>query len=508
MLRLAFLLFVALLPLTLPTGAPAEDPICTGYERLYQGDYGGAYEHFRQVAGREPENLAAGFGALMTLTERELPEAELDREFNQQFDRLVGLAQKRFDKNPRDAEALFYLAQAYTLRGRYRFEHSKGIWGAARDAAKSKKYSEELVKLQPNRADTFFALGIYNYYVDIAPAFIKFLRIFLFLPAGNRSLGLQQLERVAREGELFGPQAQLVLAEIYGWLQGRPQDALRLLDALHRRYPDSPQVSFAIANLYASPWAEAYEMAEKEFAEIVERAQAGHPHYRGSVGYRATLGVARARQQQWRLEEAVAALTSAIDSGVTQPDWVLPTFLLRRANYRALLNQPGARADLERLLAEKKWKDWHKAAQRLLRWMEDRARSGEAGVYAELIPGNRLVAEGKWAAAEEFYRRAEQKYPGDPQVRYRLAYLEFARGDYDQAAAGFEQIVASNPGRMPAWVKANSLLYRARVHDLRGQREQALKLYKTIVDDFEGEPAAGAARLGLLAPYRHLASVR
>ena len=35
-----------------------------------------------------------------------------------------------------------------------------------------------------------------------------------------------------------------------------------------------------------------------------------------------------------------------------------------------------------------------------------------------------------------------------------------------------------------------------------GMRADALKLYKRIVDDYENEAPANAARLGLIAPYR------
>ena len=42
----------------------------------------------------------------------------------------------------------------------------------------------------------------------------------------------------------------------------------------------------------------------------------------------------------------------------------------------------------------------------------------------------------------------------------------------------------------------------ARLQDLRGRRPEALQLYQRIVDDCEGEAAAGAARIGLLTPHR------
>jgi tetratricopeptide (TPR) repeat protein len=157
---------------------------------------------------------------------------------------------------------------------------------------------------------------------------------------------------------------------------------------------------------------------------------------------------------------------------------------------------------VRRVLAEQKWKDRHKAAQQLLSWIEGRRQSGEAAVYVELIPGNRLVAERRWEEARRAYEPVRQKRPDDWQVRYRLAYLDFARGDDARAEAGFSQIVNSNPGRMPNWLKANAMLHLARVYDLRGQRDQAVKLYKKIVDDYENEGAAQNARRGLITAYR------
>ena len=46
------------------------------------------------------------------------------------------------------------------------------------------------------------------------------------------------------------------------------------------------------------------------------------------------------------------------------------------------------------------------------------------------------------------------------------------------------------------------MLHLAWTHDLAGRRAEAIKLYKQIVDDYETEGPASAARLGLIAPYR------
>ena len=87
------------------------------------------------------------------------------------------------------------------------------------------------------------------------------------------------------------------------------------------------------------------------------------------------------------------------------------------------------------------------------------------------------------------------------QVQYRLAVLDFSRGDYARATSSLEGIVSSN-AKMPDWLKASALLHLAWTRDLAGRRADAVTLYKRIVDDYDDESAAGPARLGLLTPYK------
>ena len=482
----------------------AQDPIPAGCKLLYQGNFGGAYDHFHALLEREPGSLAATYGVLSALYHHDLRDAAVQKEFEQRAEALIQKADKRYSRNKRDAEAHFYLAQMHGVRAAYRYQYRNSLWGAARDGIKSKKYSDEFVKLHPDRADAYIALGLYNYYVDLAPSFVKVLRILLFLPGGSRSEGLEQLEHAAHAGELWAPQAQLELIQIYGWLEGRVEDALRLAEELQGKYPENPELRFRLARLYTSPMLEAYRLAAGQYATILERHQQGHPHYKVEDRYKALLGLARVRNRQGRLEEAVTALTPIVDAAVQKPQWVLPRFLLRRADYRALLNDPRAGDDARRILAEKQWKSWHDDAKQLLRRIEKRRAFGEAARYAELLPGHRLVVGQRWEEAAQFYQRRLQQHPGDWQVRYRLAWLAFARGRLEQAAAAFNRILRGKSGEVPEWVRAGSLLHLARVHDLQGEREQAVKLYEKIVDDYEDLSANQSARLGLVTPYRRV----
>ena len=63
------------------------------------------------------------------------------------------------------------------------------------------------------------------------------------------------------------------------------------------------------------------------------------------------------------------------------------------------------------------------------------------------------------------------------QVQYRLAVLDFSRGDYARATPTLESLVAAN-AKMPDWLKASALLYLAWTRDLAGRRADALTLLR------------------------------
>jgi len=205
-------------------------------------------------------------------------------------------------------------------------------------------------------------------------------------------------------------------------------------------------------------------------------------------------------QESWRFADAIALLTSGIDTAPADPAWVLPQFLLRRSNLHALLNDASAGDDARRILKENKDTGWRKAATDQLAWIDQRRASGEAARYAALIPANRLVAEGQWQEARKLYDAIRAREPQNLNVQYRLGVLDFLSGFPDRAAATFSQLAANRTASSS--MRAMSLMYTGRIHDLAGRRAEAIKVYKQVVDQYENEYAAGVARAGLLAPYR------
>ena len=186
-MRLFFGLFLALAASASPSSA--QDDVYAGYQRFYRGDTPGAKRELETLLKETPGRLPVRFALLQILNQQVDGNHALEPEFEKQLDAFLADADARYGRSDKDDEALFYAGNGYMLRAAYRFDHDKGMWGAARDGARSKRYMETYVKRHPEHGDAYLALGTYNYFVEIAPAFIKFIRPLLFLPSGSRTAG-------------------------------------------------------------------------------------------------------------------------------------------------------------------------------------------------------------------------------------------------------------------------------------------------------------------------------
>jgi hypothetical protein len=482
--------------------AAAQTPrerIAAGYELLHAGDPGAASRYFETLLQATPNDLAVRFGWLMAERDRIDFDAARTPPFEKALDAIIDLAGTRYGRTTKDAEALFYLAHAHLLRAAFRFDHDRGMWGAARDGASAKSYIDKYVKEYPADPDGYFALGTYNYFAEILPTFFKVVRFFLFIPAGNRIEGLKQIER-ATKSVYFGPMSRLMLMDIYNEFEGRQDEAIKLGESLHSQYPASDEAARALAQVYAGPSVEDHARAAQLYGAIAARHRSATSAEGRGRRYRALFAQAGQLQERWRTEDAIALLTTGIAEAPADPAWVLPQLLLRRGNLRALLNEANAGDDARRVLNESKDAAWRKGATDQLAWIDQRRASGEAARYASLIPANRLVADGQWQEARRLYDAIRAREPQNLNVQYRLAVLDFLSGLADRAAGAFAQLAANRSASSS--MRSMSLMYTGRVHDLAGRRSEAIQVYKQVIDQYEKEYAAGVARTGLLTPYK------
>src|SRR5580700_8178301 len=126
-------------------------------------------------------------------------------------DKVARLAEAGIAKSD-TAEMELYAGLGYASRSRLlalRFEKMP----VARAGVEARKHLLRCLELDPNMADAYLGLGLYNYYVDTLSAMAKILRFFMGIPGGDKRVGLRQLEIASTKGEITREEARFNLAK-------------------------------------------------------------------------------------------------------------------------------------------------------------------------------------------------------------------------------------------------------------------------------------------------------
>jgi hypothetical protein len=194
-------------------------------------------------------------------------------------------------REPRRAEAWFYLAGAYAPRVQWRVLRGERL-GAARDAKRIKDALERALQLDATLNDAYFGIGLYHYYADVAPASAKILRWLLLLPGGDRTMGLREMLQARDKGELLRGEADFQLHFVYLWYEHKTGDALNLLARLDARYPNNPLFLQLIADI-RDTYLHDHAASAAAWRSLLERAQSGRVYSSQAIEARAREGLAR-----------------------------------------------------------------------------------------------------------------------------------------------------------------------------------------------------------------------
>ncbi len=211
-----------------------------------------------------------------------------DQAFESQIDRVIDQVARWTEREPKRADAWFFLGAAYGLRVQFHALRGERL-AAARDGKRIKDALEQALTLDPGLQDAYFGIGLYHYYAGIAPSILKILSWLLGLPGGNREQGLQEMWRARNRGALLRGEADYQLQLIDLWYEHKPDEALTLLEGLHASYPHNPLFLESIANVQdvyrrdhaasLETWRTLYDLARARrvaFPEISEiRARMG-----------------------------------------------------------------------------------------------------------------------------------------------------------------------------------------------------------------------------------------
>jgi tetratricopeptide (TPR) repeat protein len=248
------------------TGAPSieaepahlEELRVSGVEALYNLDYDKALKDFKEIVQLYPDNpagpqlLAARLWAKTLYETRRLQSSlyssegfyssgddKVDPKVITEFRNLTRearrLAELRLKKNPKDIEALDWLALIEGLKASFEEAVERRHFAALKDGNDAVDGHREVLKLDPTRIDANITLGLYEYAVASLPLPIKIIAGITGF-RGSKKKGLQLIERVASEGRWSRDDAKTLLIVLYT-REKRYPEALAHARELMAKYP-------------------------------------------------------------------------------------------------------------------------------------------------------------------------------------------------------------------------------------------------------------------------------
>ncbi len=162
-------------------------------------------------------------------------------------DKAIALAEARIARSNAAVDHL-YAGMGYALKARLYGLHAEGRAVARAGVAARQEFLKAL-EIDPQMADAQTGIGLYNYYVDSLAGYVKVLRFFMGIPAGNKQLGIQQLETGAKDGVLLKVTARFHLAKNLRDYDFDYARADATLAPLVEQYPQNSVFVLVYANL-------------------------------------------------------------------------------------------------------------------------------------------------------------------------------------------------------------------------------------------------------------------
>ena len=283
-----------------------------GIDLIYELRLEEADAYFAAFIAADPDNPLGHFFYAMVDWWRvliDLVDESHDQAFYDRLERCIEVCDRRLDQDPDDFDAVLFKGGAIGFRGRLRGDRAQYL-RAARDGLRCLPLLKRSRRMDPVNKDILFGQGIYNYFRVVIPERHPMVKaVTWMLDSGDRELGLEQLNEVAREGRYARAEARYFLAQIHRIFEDDLGTALRYLEQLHEQYPAN-----ALFHRYRARtlidlrrWDEGVAL----YRQAIERARRGQRGYHTRGHIESLYYVGKRAFLDGRYGEAVEAMSAA-----------------------------------------------------------------------------------------------------------------------------------------------------------------------------------------------------
>ncbi len=262
---------VALLASTL-AGGPLEERLNQGDDHYFNLEYDEALRSYYEAMRIGGESAAIWNHIATTLLYSELhrlgkletsafrgdnefldvekpePDPERIKDFRGALYQARRLAEKDYEKDPKDREALLSLSANYALEANYEFMIEKSYFSALRNGNRAREYAEQLIAVAPEVVDAYLVPGVQEYVIGSLPWAVKVLAAVGGI-RGDKERGQDWVTRVAAEGDDLRTEARVLMTLLHR-RESRPLDAARVLEELIRDFPRNYVLRLELGSMY------------------------------------------------------------------------------------------------------------------------------------------------------------------------------------------------------------------------------------------------------------------
>ena len=217
--------------------------VVKGIKQIYGIELGLAENTFNQLIKEYPDHPAGKFFIAMIDWWRILLDTsndDKDELFLEKIESVIEQCDNILDKDPENVDAIFFKGGAIGFRGR--LSSLRESWLSAADDSREALPLVELAgELDSINIDVQLGFGIYNYYADVIPEKYPIVKpLMIFLPSGNKELGIKQLVNVSTNGKYANYESRYFLMSLYYRFEKDYDKAEKYALMLTKDFPNNP----------------------------------------------------------------------------------------------------------------------------------------------------------------------------------------------------------------------------------------------------------------------------
>jgi tetratricopeptide (TPR) repeat protein len=294
MLRLTLILLLCALLVQPATAEDARQLYSESTDALYNLDFSTAQHGYETLTREYPENpdywnamasstwlkitydqqklnieSFSGKGTFGTRDSKEGVSPEDEKRLRDTVATAMSKAEAILDKNPNDIHALYALGIANATLASFEGAVKRSYLTAHSRAKTARNLHQQVLKLDPTFDDARLSVGTYDYVIGVIPGFFRFLLAPFGIRGAGKDAGIRQLEAAAAKGKTASTDARMVLTVVYA-REKKYDEALRLINELHGKYPRNFLFELAKASIYGKmkKWDDAVHVYEQVLAKV------------------------------------------------------------------------------------------------------------------------------------------------------------------------------------------------------------------------------------------------